>query len=129
LTAGFSASSFVSSLRECTRIQMSMTSFTGKGQRIVYSTNKTYEMLCLGSITCNMYKTIWKSFATPKCKLFCWLALRYRLETSDRRHRHEATEVISMVDSRDRCLAVLLIADQCKKENIAISFFFRWKTS
>jgi hypothetical protein len=31
---------------------------------------------------------VWNSFAPPKCKIFAWLALRYRLWTSDKRFRH-----------------------------------------
>jgi hypothetical protein len=49
-----------------------------------YSAKSTYEMLCEGSITCRTHKQVWKSAATPTVKLFCWLALRYRLWTSDR---------------------------------------------
>nr|XP_051201783.1 uncharacterized protein LOC127315326 [Lolium perenne] len=54
----------------------------------VYSAKDTYRMLCLGQEEFSMYKPIWHSFAPPKCKNFVWLALRYRLWTSDRRHRH-----------------------------------------
>ncbi|XP_071679762.1 uncharacterized protein [Lolium perenne] len=53
-----------------------------------YSAKDTYRMLCLGQEEFSMYKPIWHSFAPPKCKFFVWLALRYRLWTSDRRHRH-----------------------------------------
>jgi hypothetical protein len=35
-----------------------------------------------------MYRPLWKSFAPLKCKIFVWLALRYRLWTADRRFRH-----------------------------------------
>jgi hypothetical protein len=34
-----------------------------------------------------MCSSVWKSFAPAKCKIFAWLALRYRLWTSDRRAR------------------------------------------
>jgi hypothetical protein len=53
-----------------------------------YSAKSTYDMLCEGNITCRMHKLVWKSAATPTAKLFCWLALRYRLWTSDMRFRH-----------------------------------------
>jgi hypothetical protein len=39
-----------------------------------------------------MAKPIWRSFAPLKCKIFGWLALRYRLWTSDMRARHGLQE-------------------------------------
>jgi hypothetical protein len=53
-----------------------------------YSAKDTYRMLCLGLEDFSMFRPIWFSFAPPKCKIFAWLALRYRLWTSDRRHKH-----------------------------------------
>jgi hypothetical protein len=53
-----------------------------------YTSKDTYRLLCQGSIGFNMHEAIWASFAPLKCKIFAWLALRYRLWTSDRRHRH-----------------------------------------
>jgi hypothetical protein len=35
-----------------------------------------------------MHRPLGSSFAAPKCKIFVWLALRYRLWTSGRRQRH-----------------------------------------
>jgi hypothetical protein len=59
-----------------------------------YSAKDTYRMLCQGSTQFNMYEAIWKSFAPPKGKIFAWLAVRYRLWTSDRRQRHGLQENI-----------------------------------
>jgi hypothetical protein len=70
-----------------------------------YSARDTYNMLCQGSITCNMFEPVWKSSATPTVKLFCWLALRYRLWTSDRRHRH------GLQDNPDACFTCLQAED------------------
>lgn len=35
-----------------------------------------------------MAKCIWRSWAPLKCKIFAWLAMQYRIWTSDRRARH-----------------------------------------
>ena len=35
-----------------------------------------------------MAAAIWRSWAPLKCKIFAWLAMQYRLWTSDRRARH-----------------------------------------
>jgi hypothetical protein len=35
-----------------------------------------------------MSSPVWKSFAPAKCNIFVWLALKYRIWTSDRRARH-----------------------------------------
>jgi hypothetical protein len=58
----------------------------------MYTTSATYDMLCRGRISWAMAKPIWRSFAPLKCKIFGWLALRYRLWTSDRRARHGLQE-------------------------------------
>jgi hypothetical protein len=58
-----------------------------------YSAKDTYAMLCQGSTTYSMFEPVWKSYATPTIKLFCWLALRYRLWTSDRRYRRFAGQL------------------------------------
>jgi hypothetical protein len=52
-----------------------------------YSAKSTYKMLCQGRTTVAFYKLIWRSFAPLKCKIFCWLAFKHRLWTSDRRVR------------------------------------------
>jgi hypothetical protein len=54
----------------------------------VYSAKATYNMLCQGNITWQMAGPIWRCFAPLKCKIFGWLAIKYRLWTSDRRTRH-----------------------------------------
>ncbi|XP_071678352.1 uncharacterized protein [Lolium perenne] len=48
-----------------------------------------------------MAKPVWRSFAPLKCKIFGWLALRYRLWTSDRRARH------GLQDNPDPCATCL----------------------
>jgi hypothetical protein len=53
-----------------------------------YSSKSTYEMLCKGSTSWSMSSPVWKSFAPPKCKIFAWLAMKYRVWTSDWRARH-----------------------------------------
>jgi hypothetical protein len=58
-----------------------------------YSAKSTYEMLCHGSVRWSMSRPVWGSFAPMKCKIFAWLALKYRLWTSDRRARHGLQEI------------------------------------
>jgi hypothetical protein len=53
-----------------------------------YTAKSTYKMLWQGTHEFAMYKPIWRSYAPLKCKIFGWLALKHRLWTSDRRHRH-----------------------------------------
>jgi hypothetical protein len=53
-----------------------------------YTAKDTYSRLYEGSIRYSMEKPVWRSYAPLKCKIFAWLALRYRLWTSDRRARH-----------------------------------------
>jgi hypothetical protein len=53
-----------------------------------YSAKGTYEMLCQGSVKSVTATCTWKSRAPLKCKFFIWLALQYRVWTSDRRVRH-----------------------------------------
>jgi hypothetical protein len=62
----------------------------------VYSAKDTYRLLCQGGLEFGLHQAIWKSFATTKCKIFCWLALRYRLWTSDRRQRHGLQDQVSV---------------------------------
>jgi hypothetical protein len=54
----------------------------------MYSAKETYKMLCQGRIGFSMHKAIWKSYAPLKCKIYCWLAVKDRHWTSDRRFRH-----------------------------------------
>jgi hypothetical protein len=58
----------------------------------VYSAKATYNMLCQGNITWQMAGPIWRCFAPLKCNFFGWLAIKYRLWTSDRRTRHGLQE-------------------------------------
>jgi hypothetical protein len=44
-----------------------------------YSAKDTYRLLCMGQEEFSMHNAIWNSFAPLKCKIFAWLALRYRL--------------------------------------------------
>jgi hypothetical protein len=57
-----------------------------------YSARDTYNMLCQGRIRSPTAAPIWKSRATLNCKIFSWLAMQYRLWTSDRRARHGLQE-------------------------------------
>jgi hypothetical protein len=57
--------------------------------------------LCQGSIRFSMATPLWRSWAPLKCKIFGWLALQYRLWTSDRRHRH------GLQDNPDSCAVCL----------------------
>jgi hypothetical protein len=45
----------------------------------VYSAKDTYNMFCQGRMVDETHKQIWKASALLKCKVFCWLAMRYRL--------------------------------------------------
>lgn len=67
----------------------------------LYSAKTTYSMLCQGSIRFSMATPLWRSWAPLKCKIFGWLALQYRLWTSDRRHRH------GLQDNPDSCAVCL----------------------
>ncbi|XP_071683513.1 uncharacterized protein [Lolium perenne] len=67
----------------------------------VYSARDTYKMLCTGSVRWSMSKPVWGSFSPMKGKMFAWLALRYRLWTSDRRARH------GLQDRPDACYTCL----------------------
>ena len=54
----------------------------------VYTASSAYTMLCMGGIRFQAYAGIWKCWAPLVCKLFMWLAVQYRLWTSDKRARH-----------------------------------------
>jgi hypothetical protein len=53
-----------------------------------YTAKSTYDMLVQGSVRFQLADAIWKAKATPKSKLFMWLAVQHRIWTSDRRFRH-----------------------------------------
>ncbi|XP_047075931.1 uncharacterized protein LOC124685957 [Lolium rigidum] len=53
-----------------------------------YTTSSTYRMLCQGRVRFELGTEIWSSKATPKAKLFMWLAVQHRIWTADRRMRH-----------------------------------------
>jgi hypothetical protein len=71
-----------------------------------YSAKSTYQMLCQGNVRWGMCKPVWKSFAPMKCKIFIWLALKYRLWTSDRRARH------GLQEQSDTCFTCLQAEDK-----------------
>jgi hypothetical protein len=81
---------------EILRIQrdpMAQDEFTWMGSKSgAYTAKDTYLMLCQGSIKCCYATLIWGSYAPLKCKIFMWLAIRYRLWTSERRFRHGLQE-------------------------------------
>ena len=53
-----------------------------------YSAVSAYRMLCEGGIRFQLSSAIWKNEAPLACKIYVWLAVQYRLWTSDRRFRH-----------------------------------------
>ena len=57
-----------------------------------YTASLAYKMMCIGGIRFQHYAAIWKCWAPLVCKLFMWLAIQYRLWTSDRRWRHGLQE-------------------------------------
>ncbi|XP_071681710.1 uncharacterized protein [Lolium perenne] len=71
-----------------------------------YSSKSTYEMLCKGSTSWSMSSPVWKSFAPAKCKIFAWVALKYRLWISDRRAR------LGLQDHPDPCYTCLQEEDK-----------------
>jgi hypothetical protein len=60
----------------------------------VYSAKDTYIALCQGNIRSATASCTWKAWAPLKCRLFIWLALQYRVWTSDRRVRHGLQEAM-----------------------------------
>ena len=60
-----------------------------------YSASSTYKMLVQGRELFPLAEPIWKSGATPKSKLFVWLATQHRIWTSDRRMRHGLDDHVS----------------------------------
>ena len=53
-----------------------------------YSAKSVYSSLCNGWPKSPLAKCVWRSWAPLKCKIFVWLAMQYRIWTSDRRARH-----------------------------------------
>ena len=54
--------------------------FSRKGSKTGrYTARETYKTLCRGREAFAMFKPVWKSYAPLKCKIFGWLALKYRL--------------------------------------------------
>jgi hypothetical protein len=53
-----------------------------------YTARDTYIRLTQGGEQFQLHEAIWKSPATPKSKLFIWLAAQHQIWTSDRRARH-----------------------------------------
>ncbi|XBI06650.1 hypothetical protein VPH35_134643 [Triticum aestivum] len=60
-----------------------------------YTAASAYKMFCEGGIWFQSYRGIWKSWAPLSCKIFMWLAVQYRVWTSDRRLRHGLQEETS----------------------------------
>jgi hypothetical protein len=67
----------------------------------VFSAKSTYDRLCEGGIRFAAAYCIWKPWAPIKCKVFQWLAVRYRLWTTERRARH------GLQDRPDACYLCL----------------------
>ena len=66
-----------------------------------YTARSVYRALHLGLAISPTYECIWRSGAILKCKIFAWLAVQYRLWTSDRRARH------GLQDSTTACYTCL----------------------
>jgi hypothetical protein len=60
-----------------------------------YTARSTYRMLCQGLVKWECAKWIWASGAPLKCRIFAWLALQFRLWTSERRYRHELDDSVA----------------------------------
>jgi hypothetical protein len=58
--------------------------FTNNGS---FSTSSAYKMQFEGRTTTPLLKTVWKIWATPKCKFFAWLIIHNRVWTADRLQR------------------------------------------
>ena len=58
----------------------------------VYSASSVYKELMRGQERFPLAKGVWKCWAPLKCRIFMWLALQYRIWTSDRRARHGLQE-------------------------------------
>jgi hypothetical protein len=54
---------------------------TSSGQ---FSSRSCYRAFFMGAITFEPWKRLWKSWASPMCKFFLWLAIRNKCWTSDR---------------------------------------------
>jgi hypothetical protein len=54
----------------------------------VFSVKATYSRLCEGGVRFSAADGIWKPWAPYKCKIFQWLAVQYRVWTTERRARH-----------------------------------------
>ncbi|XP_073367930.1 uncharacterized protein [Aegilops tauschii subsp. strangulata] len=61
----------------------------------VYTSASAYRMLFKGAINVTFAKWVWKCWAPLTCKIFMWLAIQYRIWTSDRRLRHGLQDAIS----------------------------------
>lgn len=59
----------------------------GDGWSGVYTASSSYCMLWEGAARFSCANAIWKSWAPLNCKIFIWLALQYRIWTSDRHTR------------------------------------------
>jgi hypothetical protein len=82
-----------------------------------YSAKDTYMALCQGSIRSATASCTWKPWAPLKCKFFIWLALQYRVWTSDRRVRHGLQDAmvpcyicLQEVDTLDHILLGCVVA-------------------
>uniref|UniRef100_A0A453JT76 Reverse transcriptase zinc-binding domain-containing protein n=1 Tax=Aegilops tauschii subsp. strangulata TaxID=200361 RepID=A0A453JT76_AEGTS len=64
-------------------------------ERGVYTSASAYKMLFMGAIKAAFACWIWKCWAPLPIKIFMWLALQYRVWTSDRRLRHGLQEQAS----------------------------------
>jgi hypothetical protein len=75
------------------------------------SAKSTYLRLCGGGIRFAAADCIWKPWAPAKCKIFQWLAVQYRMWTTDRRAKHGLQDTANVcfsclqdIDSLDHIL-------------------------
>jgi hypothetical protein len=74
----------------------------------VYTARSTYKMLTQGSIAHPLGEAIWRNKATPKSKLFVWLAAQDRIWSSERRYRH------GLQDHATRCEVCMQEIETCE---------------
>ena len=84
-----------------------------------YSAASGYAMMCEGGVQFKLADAIWKSGAPLSCKLLMWLAVQYRIWTSDRRVLQRLQDTISSCflcdqeqDTVDHILAQCVYARQ-----------------
>jgi hypothetical protein len=83
-----------------------------------YSAASAYKLLHSGGVIMHGAERIWKSWAPPKVKFFTWLAIKRRIWTADRRHRHgtRGTRYLLACDQENETCNHLLVSCSYAKE-------------